>query len=63
MRNKWKRVETKKRLLPNDSPGVYRCRTSTGRNIYCYSRDVSGAIRASVTGLKDREHILSIGRE
>lgn len=61
MRNPWIRVVTKS--APVESiPGEYVAKTSTGRYIYCYGNNATEAFNNSVTGLRGREYILSIGR-
>ena len=61
MRNPWVRV-VPKTLHHESIPGEYVAKTSSGRKIYSYGNDATEAFNNSVIGLKDREFILSIGR-
>jgi hypothetical protein len=61
VRNLWNRVVPRK-ISPDTIPGEYVAKTSLGRKIYCYGNDSTEAFNNSAIGLKDREYILSIGR-
>lgn len=61
-KNRWKRT-VPKRSEENKVPGLYRASISSGRSIFSYGDSAQDAARRASMGLRDREHILSIGRE